>query len=123
MLLVMPSPCAGTDKCIRYLSTKDRSQSYVVCGHLKGSHGVVGGPDIKYSQKTEGDAVILSEEVVQSRASRIPTQANSVAEDRAIRRQQAQSHRDCVTTMALASISSGPMLLSAGRDGIIKAWR
>lgn len=92
-------------------------------GHLKSSQGAVEGPDIKYSQKTEGDAVILNEEVVQTRASRPPTQANSVAEDRAYRRQQAQSHRDCVTTMALAGISSGPLLLSAGRDGIIKAWR
>lgn len=115
--------CTGTDKCIRYLNTKDKSKSYIVCGHLKGNQGVVGGPDIKYSHRTDGDATIISEDVVYSRASRNAANANTVAEDRAYRRLQAQSHRDCVTSMGLAAISSGPVLLSAGRDGVIKAWR
>lgn len=90
----------------------------MVCGHLKGNQG-----DVRYTQRSAGDAVIVSEEVVYSRPSRSASLPNSVAEDRAFRRQQAQSHRDCVTSMALASISSGPLLLAAGRDGIIKAWR
>lgn len=114
---------AGTDKCIRYLNTGDRKKSYVVCGHLKAGHGVAQGPDVRYTHKTVGEAVVVSEEVVHSHGARPAAQANSVAEDRAYRRQQAQGHRDCVLSLALANISTGPVLLAAGRDGIIKAWR
>lgn len=78
---------------------------------------------MKYSQRMDGDAMVFSEDVVYRGASRSTGHANTVAEDRAYRRLQAQGHRDCVNSMALAAIPSGPVLLSAGRDGIIKAWR
>jgi hypothetical protein len=114
----------GTDKCIRYLNTKDKSKCYLVCGLLKGYNpGTLQGVDVRYSHTIEENRVIVREEAGSSRGPRPAPTGSTVSEERFLRRLQAQCHRDCITSMALAIISSGPVLLSASRDGLIKAWR
>lgn len=120
----MKNLCAGTDKCIRYLHTKDKSKCYLVCGLLKGYNpGTLQGMDVRYSHTTEENRVIVREEAGASRTPRPAPTGSTVSEERSIRRLQSQCHRDCITSMALAALPSGPVLLSASRDGLIKAWR
>ena len=115
---------AGSDKCIRYVHPKEAARSYIVCGPLRGSsRGAAGSaPEVRYSQHMEGSCPVITEEIVQARHKRTAS-TSQVAEERSFRRIQAQSHRDCVTALAVANLPSGPVLLSASRDGVIKAWR
>ena len=117
--------CAGTDKCIRYLHTKDKSKCYLVCGLLKGYiPGTLQGMDVRYSHSVEDHhRVIVREEAGASRTPRPAATGSTVSEERSLRRLQAQCHRDCINSMALAALPSGPVLLSGSRDGLIKAWR
>ena len=115
---------AGSDKCIRYVHPKEAARSYIVCGPLRGSsRGAAGSaPEVRYSQHMEGSCPVITGEIVQARHKRTAS-TSQVAEERSFRRIQAQSHRDCVTALAVANLPSGPVLLSASRDGVIKAWR
>jgi hypothetical protein len=115
---------AGTDKCIRYLNTKDKSKCQLVCGLLKGYNpGSLQGVDVRYAFTMEENRVIVREEAGGPRTPRPAPTGSTVSEERSLRRLQAQCHRDCITSMALAALPSGPVLLSASRDGLIKAWR
>jgi hypothetical protein len=115
---------AGSDKCIRYVHPKKSARSYIVCGPLRGrARGAEPqAPEVCYSHHMEGSCSVITEQVVQARP-RQNKNSSQVAEERLFRRVQAQSHRDCVTALAVANLPSGPVLLSSSRDGVIKAWR
>lgn len=116
-----PSPCAGSDRCIRYVYPREVSRSYVVCGPL--SSGAA-GPHVRYSLRMEGSCGVISEEIAPPRpAPAGKSGGGSVAEERAQRRLLAQAHRDCVTALAMVALPNGPVLVSASRDGVVKAWR
>jgi hypothetical protein len=124
-LLPLPSGgliCAGSDKCIRYVHGQEAARSYIICGPLQQHSSGAAGPDVRYSHHMEGSCGVIAEEIAQARPQRSNT-GGQLSEQRAYRRLLAQSHRDCINALAIASLPSGPVLVSASRDGCIKAWR
>jgi hypothetical protein len=105
------------------MHAKEVARSYIVCGPLRASTSASSGPDVHYSHRMEGSCGVITEEIVQPRQQQRSNGSGHVAEERAHRRLLAQSHRDCVTSLVIANLPSGPVLVSASRDGIIKAWR
>ena len=116
--------CASTDKCIRYVCGREPPRSYIACGPLKPASAAAGsGPDVRYSSHREGACCVVREEIVPARSGGSATAGGQVAEERAHKRLLAQCHRDAVTALAVANLPSGPVLVSGGRDGAVKAWR
>ena len=117
-----PLICGGSDMCIRYIHGREPARSCIVCGPLQPHSSKSSGPDVRYSHHMEGSCGVICEDIRPAQPQRDPGE-DQVAKERAYRRLLAQSHRDCITAMAIANLQSGPVLVSASRDGMIKAWR
>jgi hypothetical protein len=132
--------CAGTDKCIRYWLVNKPEESFIVCGPKQAGFaspnlptqaaGTTAAQDvptwttaISYVHQMQADVGVLTEHHTLVRD---PPQSGArsrpVADTRAKQRIESLCHRDCIQDMAIAD-QHDPVLLSASRDGIIKAWR
>ena len=80
---------------------------------------------VSYFHQAMGDIGLLTEQ--HERPSLVPGDAGPqggtvVTDMRAKNRLESLCHRDCITNLAVANLHD-PVLLSASRDGVIKAWR
>lgn len=131
---------AGTDKCIRYWLVNKPDNSFIVCGPLQSGFASASaqaaagssGRDaqqpawttaISYAHQMQGDVGVLTERhTLVPVMPRIGARSRPIADVRAQQRIESLCHRDCIRDLAIAD-PHDPVLLSASRDGIIKAWR
>jgi len=94
-------------------------------GHLRARGDARGGAatsGVSYVHVAHGDVGVLTEVHARGGAPAGESSGAALADLRASCRLESLCHRDCVTALAVAN-AHDPVLLSASRDGVIKAWR
>ncbi|KAG2443160.1 hypothetical protein HYH02_009570 [Chlamydomonas schloesseri] len=121
----------GSDAAVRYWDASRPEGSYAVCGPLwpgdSLSDGTPSGglsvPEYRYKYRTRalGDVAVCEELCVLDNTSRL---TESCQELRGRVRVNDQAHADAVTALAVADPpGSSRLLLTASRDGVVKAWK
>lgn len=138
-LRLPPWERVGTDKCIRYWLVNKPDESYIVCGpkatgfasqNAAAAEGPPASRDvptlttaISYAHQMQGEVGVLTEHhTLVPEVPRSGARSRPMADTRAKQRVESLCHRDCIQDMAVTD-QHDPVLLSASRDGIIKAWR
>ncbi len=116
---------AGSDCCVRLWQARRPEQSYIVCGPVPqalGGRPLTQAP-VFYRQTFQRSVNILSEHMSGSLP---PDSVNADLLKRTGRpfvlAGARNCHDDCISDLAVVE-GNDPLLVSASRDGVIKAWR
>ena len=116
---------AGSDCCVRLWQARRPEQSYIVCGPVPqalGGRPLTQAP-VFYRQTFQRSVNILSEHMSGSLP---PDSVNADLMKRTGRpfvlAGARNCHDDCISDLAVVE-GNDPLLVSASRDGVIKAWR
>lgn len=135
---LLPSPggqllAGGSDRAVRCWDSGRPQQSYVVCappppppaagaGEAGGEGGAVDVPQYGYATRSVQGVPVLEESCTLQRCSSSADREAHLARQGWAERASALCHQLGVTDLARAEASE-PLLLSAGADGCVKAWR
>lgn len=116
---------AGSDCCVRLWQARRPEQSYIVCGPVPqalGGRPLTRAP-VYYRQVFQQGVTILSEHMSGS----LPADSVNASLMKRTGRPfvlagARNCHDDCISDLAIVE-GNDPMLVSASRDGVIKAWR
>eukprot|EP00803_Ostreobium_quekettii_P008996 evm.model.scf_1860.2 EVM.evm.TU.scf_1860.2 scf_1860:23679-25299(-) len=126
-VLAMPGGAlltAGSDRCVRYWDGLEPKSSYIVCGppvrDELSEMQLADRPRPHYTHQYTlhrlHEVPILDECCLATHTPKPPDPFEDIL------RMEDLCHRDCVTDMATVEVQER-MLLTCGRDGIVKAWR
>ena len=135
---LLPTPggqllAGGSDRAVRCWDSGRPQQSYVVCapppppaagpgGEAGGEGGAVDVPQYAYAARSVQGVPVLEESCTLQRTPAGADREAHLARQGWAERAAALCHQLGVTDLARAQASE-PLLLSAGADGCVKAWR